>query len=173
MFKMFLVRQKYFYKILGGDYMFNIQNKYIGPGCYRFLDNQARTIYIGSAKNIHRRLFSQHFKKNGGHSHLPLDCYNSVCKIEIMKTKDYPEALALEQILIDRYIPRYNKRDKRKDLFNNSYDSDIKEKWKLYYTFREFDFNKIQTSKMQNRLALVVTYIFFISIVGGLLWRLF
>lgn len=153
--------------------MFNIQNKYTGPGCYRFLDNQARTIYIGSAKNIHRRLFSQHFKKNGGHSHLPLDCYNSVCKIEIMKTNDYPEALALEQILIDRHIPRYNKRDKRKDLFNNSYKSDIKENWKLYYTFREFDFNKIELSKKQTRLSLVATYICFIAIIGGLLWTLF
>lgn len=173
MFKMFLVRQKYFYKILGGDYMFNIQKKYTGPGCYRFLDSQANTIYIGSAKNIHRRLFSQHFKKNGGHSHLSLDCYNSVCKIEIMKTTDYPEALALEQILIDRYIPKYNKRDKRKDLFNNSYKSDIKENWKLYYTFREFDFNKIELSKKQTRLSLVATYICFIAIIGGLLWTLF
>ena len=90
-----------------------------------------------------------------------------------MKATDYPEALALEQILIDRYIPKYNKRDKRKDLFNNSYKSDIKEKWKLYYTFREFDFNKIELSKKQSRLSLVATYICFIAIIGGLLWTLF
>lgn len=153
--------------------MFNIQNKYTGSGCYRFLDNEARVIYIGSAKNMHTRLFSQHFKKNGGHSHLPLECYDSVCKIEIMKSTDYAEALKLEQILIDRYIPKYNKRDKRKDLFNKTYDSDIKENWKLYYTFREYDFNKIEISKKQNKLGLVASYICFIAIVGGLLWTIF
>ena len=153
--------------------MFNIQRKYTGPGCYRFLDGEANTIYIGSAKNIHHRLFNQHFKKNGGHSHLPIECYNSVYKLEIMKTSDYPEALKLEQILIDRHIPRFNKRDKRKDLFNNSYKSDIKEKWHLYYAFREFDFNKIQRSKRQTQLSLAVTYIFFIALLGGMIWTLF
>ena len=153
--------------------MFNIQSKYTGPGCYRFLDSNANTIYIGSAKNIHHRLFSQHFKKNGGHSHLPIECYNSVCKIEIMKSDDYPEALKAEQILIDRHIPKYNKRDKRKDLFNNKYKSDLKERWRTYYTFKEFDFNKIQKSKKQTQLSLAVTYICFIAIIGGMLWKLF
>ena len=153
--------------------MFNIQKKYIGPGCYRFLDSQANTIYIGSSKNIHRRLFSQHFKKNGTFGHLPEICYKSTCKIEIMKTSDYPDALKLEQILIDRYVPKFNVKDKRKDLFNKSYDSDIKEKWHLYYAFREFDFNKIQTSKRQTQLSIVATYIFFIAILGGMIWKLF
>ena len=85
--------------------MFNIQNRYNGSGCYRFLDSQAKVIYIGSSKNIHRRLFSQHFKKNGSFGHLPNICYESTCKIEIMKTKDYADALKLEQILIDRHYP--------------------------------------------------------------------
>ena len=85
--------------------MFNIQKIYKGPGCYRFLDDEARVIYIGSSKNIHRRLFSQHFKKNGTFGHLPEICYHSTAKIEIMKTNDYPDALKLEQILIDRYCP--------------------------------------------------------------------
>ena len=147
--------------------------KYTGPGCYRFLDSQANTIYIGSSKNINRRLFGQHFKKNGTFGHLPEVCYRSTCKIEIMKSNDYPEALALEQILIDRHIPKYNKRDKRKDLFNNKYKSDIKESWRTYYTFKEFDFNKIQKSKKQTQLSLAVTYICFIAIIGGMLWKLF
>ena len=146
--------------------MFNIQKKYTGPGCYRFLDSQANTIYIGSAKNIHHRLFSQHFKKNGGHSHLPIECYNSVYKLEIMKTSDYPDALKLEQILIDRYVPKFNVKDKRKDLFNKSYDSDIKEKWCLYYAFREFDFNKIKMTNKQNTIAIAITILFFFSVIA-------
>ena len=146
--------------------MFNIQKKYIGPGCYRFLDNQANTIYIGSSKNIHRRLFSQHFKKNGTFGHLPEICYKSTCKIEIMKTSDYPDALKLEQILIDRYVPKFNVKDKRKDLFNKSYDSDIKERWTLYYAFREFDFNKIKMTNKQNTIAIAITILFFFSVIA-------
>ena len=146
--------------------MFNIQKKYIGPGCYRFLDSQANTIYIGSSKNIHRRLFSQHFKKNGTFGHLPEICYKSTCKIEIMKTSDYPDALKLEQILIDRYVPKFNVKDKRKDLFNKSYDSDIKEKWCLYYAFREFDFNKIKMTNKQNTIAIAITILFFFSVIA-------
>ena len=153
--------------------MFNIQSKYTGPGCYRFLDSNANTIYIGSAKNIHHRLFSQHFKKNGGHSHLPIECYNAVCKIEIMKTDDYAEALKAEQITIDRHIPRFNKRDKRKDLFNNTYKSDLKERWKLYYTFREYDFNKIQRTKKQAVLSMAMTYVFFIALLGYMIYKSF
>ena len=153
--------------------MFNMCEKYSGTGCYRFLDSQAKVIYIGSSKNIHRRLFSQHFKKNGSFGHLPEICYRSVAKIEIMKTKDYADALKAEQILIDRYIPKYNQRDKRKDLFNKTYDSDIKEKWRLYHSFRSYDFDKIEISKKQNKLGLVTSYICFIAILGGLLWTLF
>ena len=134
--------------------MFNMCEKYSGTGCYRFLDSQAKVIYIGSSKNIHRRLFSQHFKKNGSFGHLPEICYRSVAKIEIMKTKDYADALKAEQILIDRYIPKYNQRDKRKDLFNKIYDSDIKENWKLYHVFKEFDTENIEISKKQNRATI-------------------
>ena len=153
--------------------MFNIQSKYTSAGCYRFLDSQANTIYIGSSKNIHRRLFSQHFKRNGTFGHLPEICYKSTCKIEIMKTDDYAEALKAEEILIDRYIPRFNKRNKRKDLFNKTYKSDLKECWKLYYTFSEFDFNKIQQNKKQAILSIAITYILFIYIVGTMICKLF
>ena len=153
--------------------MFNVQNKYNGSGCYRFLDSEAKVIYIGSAKNIHRRLFGGHFKGSGKYGHLSDTCYNSVCRIEIMKTKDYPTALSLEQILIDRYIPKYNKKDKRKDLFNMSYESDVKESWKLYYKFKDYDFDKIEVSKRKGKLGLAASYICFIAIVGGLLWTIF
>ena len=150
--------------------MFNIQKKYESFGCYRFLDNQANTIYIGSSKNIHRRLFSQHFKRG----HLPQECYNNTAKIEIIKTKDYATALALEIYLIDKYLPKYNKRDKRKDLFNETKFDNPEyyqklERWELYYTFREFDFDKIVMTRKQNKLALAITIVFFFSIITYLL----
>lgn len=157
--------------------MFNIQKKYTSNGCYRFLDNEAKTIYVGISKNVHRRLFSQHFKSNGSYGHLPLECYKSTCKIEIIKLKDYAQCLALEQYLIDKYRPRFNKKDKSKDIFNKTNFDNIDyleklEKWNLYYTFREYDFNKTNLTKKQNRLALVITVLFFISVLlmcGGVI----
>lgn len=152
--------------------MINFQNKYNSFGCYRFLDCEAKTIYVGTSKNVHRRLFSQHFKKNGTYGHLPIECYKSTYKIEIIKTKDYAQALALEQYLIDKYIPRFNNRDKRKDIFNSTnfenieYYKKLDRTWNLYYTFKEFDKDKIKTSKIQNRLALAFTFLFFFSIIG-------
>lgn len=148
--------------------MFNIQNKYSSFGCYRFLDSAAKPIYIGVSKNIHRRLFSQHFKSNGTHGHLPIECYKSTCKIEILRCKDYAQALALEQFLIDKYVPKWNKKDKRKDIFNSTKFENVNyyeklENWKLYYTLKEYDFNKIKTSKKQTTLALIITFLFFIS----------
>ena len=147
--------------------MFNIQKKYIGPGCYRFLSDEAQTTYVGSSKNIHRRLFSQHFKKG----HLPSECYSSTAKVEIIKTKDYASALALEQYLIDKYLPKYNKRDKRKNLFSATKFDNLEyyenlEKWTLYYAFREYDFNKIKTTNTQNTIAIAITILFFFSVIA-------
>ena len=48
--------------------------KYKGPGCYRFIDEYGKVIYVGSAKNIDRRIHS-HFSKGG---HLPKECYQKV-----------------------------------------------------------------------------------------------
>lgn len=151
--------------------MFNIQKKYTSYGCYRFLDSQRNVIYIGSSKNIHRRLFSQHFK-NG---HLDKNCYDSTCKIEIVKTKDYAQALAFEIWAIDRYKPKFNKKDKSKNLFSKTkFDNEnlyinLDKSWKLYYTFREYDFNKIKTTTQQNKIALALTVIFFFTVIGYLL----
>ena len=38
--------------IFWGDSMFNMCEKYTGPGCYRFLDSNANTIYIESPPKI-------------------------------------------------------------------------------------------------------------------------
>ena len=150
--------------------MFNIQKKYTSFGCYRFLNDEAKTIYVGSSKNIHRRLFSQHFKKG----HLPEECYLSTAKIEIIKTKDYASALALEQYLIDKYLPKYNKRDKRKNLFSATKFDNMEyyeklEKWHLYYAFREYSFNKIKTTNTQNTIAIAITILFFFSVIAYLI----
>ena len=143
-----------------------MQRTYTSFGCYRFLNDEAKTIYVGSSKNIHRRLFSQHFKRG----HLDKECYRSTAKIEIIKTNDYATALALEQYLIDEYRPKYNKRDKSKNLFAHTHFENIDyykklEKWQNYHTFREYNFNKIKTSKKETFASLAITYALFIFII--------
>ena len=50
----------------------------------------------------------------------PLNAIKDTCKIEIIKCNDHAQTVALEQYLIDKYLPKYNISDKRKDIFNPS-----------------------------------------------------
>ena len=140
--------------------------RYRGPGCYRFLDTLENTIYVGSAKNIDRRLRS-HF--NGKQGHLGKEVYNQVARVEICKCEDYPSALALEQFLINKYKPRYNKKDKdhninSKVVSNNEFYENI-EAWEVYYKLRSLDKEKIDLTKKQDRALVVVAYSMFILLI--------
>ena len=140
--------------------------RYKGPGCYRFLDTLENVIYVGSAKNIDRRLCS-HF--NGKQGHLGREVYNQVARVEICKCEDYPSALALEQFLINKYKPRYNKKDKdhninSKVVSNNEFYENI-EAWEVYYKLRSLDKEKIDLTKKQDRALVVVAYSMFILLI--------
>lgn len=140
--------------------------RYRGPGCYRFLDTLENTIYVGSAKNIDRRLRS-HF--NGKQGHLGKEVYNQVARVEICKCEDYPSALALEQYLINKYKPRYNSKDKAHNINSkvvanpDTYES--MEKWEVYYKLRSLDKEKIDLTKKQDRALVVVAYSMFILLI--------
>ena len=111
--------------------------KYKGCGCYRFIDELGKVIYVGSAKNIDRRIHS-HFSKSG---HLPSECYKSVAMVEVTKTDSYGKALDLEQYLINKYKPRYNKRDKSHNINSRVVKDEEEynklEHWRIYYKFKE------------------------------------
>ena len=111
--------------------------KYKGPGCYRFINEYGKVIYAGSAKNIDRRVHS-HFSKSG---HLPKECYQSVAIVEVTKTESYGKALDLEQYLINKYKPHYNKRDKSHNInsivVKDEEEYDKLERWRMYYKFKE------------------------------------
>ena len=93
--------------------MYGVTIKYNGPGCYRFLDTLENTIYIGSTKNMHTRL-NQHFSKKG--FNVGKEAYSKTAIVEIIKTDDYATTLALEQYLINKYKPKYNKKDKNHNI---------------------------------------------------------
>ena len=140
--------------------------RYRGSGCYRFLDTLENVIYVGSAKNIDRRLRS-HF--NGKQGHLGKEVYNQVARVEICKCEDYPSALALEQYLINKYKPRYNSKDKAHNINSkvvanpDTYES--MEKWELYYKLRNLDKEKIDLTKKQDRALVLVAYSMFILLI--------
>lgn len=137
--------------------------KYKGPGCYRFIDTIENVIYVGSAKNIDRRLKS-HF--GGKQGHLGKDTYNQVARVEICKCEDYPSALALEQYLINKYKPRYNSKDKdhninSKVVANNEIYEKL-ENWHLYYKLQKLDKEKINLTNKQDKALMLVTYAVFV-----------
>ena len=140
--------------------------RYEGPGCYRFLDTSENIIYIGSSKNIQRRLNS-HF--GGKQGHLGKNVYSQVARVEVCKCEDYPTALALEQVLISKYRPRFNTKDKSSNINykptkNMDYYENL-ENWKTYYKFKEYDKNKIELNKKQDTVVMAISYIVFILVI--------
>ena len=138
-------------------------SKYTGAGCYMFINELEQVIYIGSAKDIDRRLKS-HF--NGKQGHLGNEVYSKVARVYICKCKDYPTALALEQYAINKYKPKYNKRDKSNNIdskvvANNEYYEKLIN-WQLYYKLKSLDKEKIKTNKKLDRALMAIAYTIFI-----------
>ena len=137
--------------------------KYVGSGCYRFLDELENVIYIGVAENIDRRL-NTHFR--GKQGHLGKKVYDQVARVEITKTDDYPTALALENVLINKYKPKYNTKDKKHNMDSKVVDNpDLYyklENWELYIKRKKLDREKIKLTKKQDKMLLVLSYVVFI-----------
>lgn len=76
------------------------------PGCYQFFDINNEIIYIGKAKNLHRRVSSYFHKK---HTSPKLQVLvPQVERIECIMVNNEIEALILESQLIKKYKPKYN-----------------------------------------------------------------
>nr|WP_312985311.1 nucleotide excision repair endonuclease [Clostridioides sp.] len=95
---------------------------------YRFLNEQSETIYIGKSKILDKRL-RIHFTKG----HLSGDCYKETKEIQYIEVPSEIDSLLYELILINKYMPKYNKLDKVDDnkisLFNIE---NLEEHWKKY-----------------------------------------
>lgn len=81
-------------------------------------DAQGNTIYVGKAKDLHRRLAS-YFSPTGGHagqSSKTRALINAIASFDYFETRNDHEAFLLESKLIKQYRPHYNiqlKDDKR------------------------------------------------------------
>lgn len=75
------------------------------PGCYLMRDAAGTVIYVGKAKNLHRRV-GQYFM--AGRDAKTRALVAKIARIEFIATGNEYEALVLENNLIKRHSPRYN-----------------------------------------------------------------
>ena len=90
---------------------YKVIQKYIStldssPGVYRMLDDQARVLYVGKARNLKARV--SNYARPSGHSGRISRMISETSSMMFLTTRTETEALLLEQNLIKQLKPRYN-----------------------------------------------------------------
>ena len=76
------------------------------PGVYRMIDFNHKTLYVGKARNLKKRVFS--YTRYSGHSLRIQQMIFATSSMLFLTTKNETEALLLEQNLIKQLKPKYN-----------------------------------------------------------------
>ncbi len=76
------------------------------PGVYRMVDFNHKTLYVGKARNLRKRVLS--YTKYSGHSLRIQQMIFATSSMLFLTTKNETEALLLEQNLIKQLKPKYN-----------------------------------------------------------------
>ena len=76
------------------------------PGVYRMIDSNHKTLYVGKAKNLKKRV--SNYTKHSGHSLRIQQMIFATSSMLFLTTKNETEALLLEQNLIKQLKPKYN-----------------------------------------------------------------
>lgn len=113
--------------------MINLEKIPTNPGCYFYKDFSGKTIYIGKAKNLKKRV-SSYFKKTDFDSKTQVLVEN-ISSIDYIVTKNELEALLLENNLIKKHKPKYN--IIFKDSKEYTYITLTKEKFPRFVILRE------------------------------------
>ena len=99
---------------------------------YRFKNNNNDIIYIGKTKSMNSRM--------SGHSHLDVECYEDVSRIEYSKLRNNDESSIYERYLINKHKPTYNKE------FNNNSDFSF-ELPEIEWVVWDYDLSNTKTNK--------------------------
>ncbi len=75
------------------------------PGVYQFIDERGKTLYVGKAKNLRKRLLSYLGKNVPVKTSLML---KKSVDVRYIITQNETEAILLENVLIKKHQPRYN-----------------------------------------------------------------
>ena len=75
------------------------------PGCYLMKDRNGTVIYVGKAKDLHKRV-NQYFV--GAHDNKTTKLVSNIADFEYIVTPSEKESLILEYNLIKQYKPRFN-----------------------------------------------------------------
>ena len=86
---------------------FDLKNMPEGPGVYLFKDASGRTLYVGKARVLRRRLYS-YFRPEASLSAKTRQMTARAVEVETISTASEHEALLLEAALIKKRQPRYN-----------------------------------------------------------------
>ncbi|MDE6224410.1 MAG: excinuclease ABC subunit UvrC, partial [Alphaproteobacteria bacterium] len=76
------------------------------PGVYRMFDENGKVLYVGKAKNLHKRI--KNYTDLDGLSERIKKMIHETRKMEIIQTNTENEALIVEQDLIKKLNPKYN-----------------------------------------------------------------
>ncbi len=79
------------------------------PGCYQFLDDRGRVLYVGKARSLRQRL-SSYFQDPRNLHPRTAQMVAAADRVEWVVTSTEVEALVLEHSLVQSFQPRYNVR---------------------------------------------------------------
>lgn len=95
--------------------------------------------------------------------------------VEVTKTDSYGKALDLEQYLINKYKPRYNKRDKSHNInskvVKDEEEYDKLEHWRMYYKFKEL--KPVEDNVPSTWFDYIFASVGFLAILGGIVFYIF
>ena len=91
---------------MGGNLEAKVRSLPRGPGVYLFRDAEGEVLYVGKAKSLRARVRS-YFQRGDGRVGTA-QLASRIADVEVIVTRNEPEALHLEQNLVKRHRPPFN-----------------------------------------------------------------
>lgn len=93
--------------ILNESVIDKVKNIPLDPGCYKFLNEENKIIYIGKAKSLRKRVSSYFTASHNQHPKVRI-MVRQIADVQYIVTETELDALILENNLIKQHQPKYN-----------------------------------------------------------------